>query len=222
MNKTVRLLWPVLPKFPKNSHRCFFDKADRDWDKAWQMGLTPWDLKGTVVPALKQTVEEKEIITPSNFHNVLIPGCGSGYECLYMKEKGFSSVTGLDLSSTAINRARQLAATKQSSVCFEVADFFTYQGNKPYDFIFDYLFFSALEPSIRHKWAKSMSNLLLPKRGILATLIFPLKEPNHSQDGPPFPVSLDDYKEQLHPAGFEIIQILQVCHLFSFEGEIIF
>jgi methyl halide transferase len=179
----------------------FFDKASRNWETAWQLNLTPWDLKGGVTPPLKEIFDK-----PPNFEisylskrRALVPGCGSGYDCAFLAELGFQSVTGLDISSTAIQIAQEnTKSLNLSHLQFEVADFFHYQPSEPFDFIFDYLFFAALDPPCRLSWAKSMTQLLRPSTGLLVTLIFPLKQlKDDANTGPPYPVLLTDYQQYL-------------------------
>jgi SAM-dependent methyltransferase len=201
----------------------FFEQANKDWDNVWKLGLTPWDLKGTVAPALKQLVEELHIIKPEIHKNILVPGCGSGYECFYLQEKGFKNVIGLDLSATAIENATKQLKNKSltSKVSFEVADFFTYEPSevnpKKFAFIFDYLFFAALDHDLRNKWAKSMKRLLCNQPAVstspalLGTLIFPLRRENEDpSQGPPFPVTLADYEKVLNPEGLVVERIIKV------------
>jgi hypothetical protein len=56
-----------------------------------------------------------------------------------------------------------------------------------------------------------MSTLLQPNRGKLLTLIFPIvpvldsnDNKTGSSEGPPYPVTLKDYKDVLEPYGFQI------------------
>ncbi len=92
--------------------------------------------------------------------SALVPGCGSGYDCLHLSKFGYSNVVGLDVSETAVKTAAQLMAEnpdytqeEKSKVKFQVADFFTiHQGQ--YDLIFDYLFFSAIDLKNREDWAR--------------------------------------------------------------------
>ena len=202
------------------SCRYFFDKANRNWETAWQMELTPWDLRGTVCPPLMEAVQKSKIPI-TNTRIALVPGCGTGYECIYLRKAGFAKVIGMDLSQTAIDRANQYLQAnepKMGSVQFEQGDFFTFSREK-YDFIFDYLFFAALDPPLREKWSDSMKRLIKPNgNGILATLIFPLRKSGENQlQGPPYPVALEDYQELLLPRGFELIEVDKVsllyCHL---------
>jgi SAM-dependent methyltransferase len=78
-----------------------------------------------------------------------------------------------------------------------------------YDFIYDYTFFCALDPKLRGNWAERMSTLLKPKTGRLLTLIFPFLEGVDTSGplrGPPFPVTVQDYKRVLEPLGFEAVE----------------
>lgn len=54
-----------------------------------------------------------------------------------------------------------------------------------FDFVYDYTFLCALEPSIRLDWANKMSEVIKPG-GVLLTLIFPILEGRVG--GPPFRV----------------------------------
>lgn len=196
-------------------HLSFFDAANRDWEKAWQMNLTPWDLKGTTCPALVEGVQQGKIIAKDM--RALIPGCGTGYECLYLKEAGFKQVTGLDLSQTAVDFAKKHATEKGiTNVDYEVADFFTYK-QETFDFVFDYLFFAALDPPMRQQWADSVARLVKPKSGVLATLIFPVFQANDdASKGPPYPVKVEDYEAVLLRHKFKLMEVNKVSEAFRF------
>jgi hypothetical protein len=80
---------------------------------------------------------------------------------------------------------------------------------KNFDFIFDYTFFCALPPELRSEWGKRMSTLLEPRSGKLLTLIFPIPPGNilpPTLEGPPFPVTIDDYKSVLEPHGLQMME----------------
>jgi hypothetical protein len=73
-----------------------------------------------------------------------------------------------------------------------------------FDFIYDYTFFSALPPSLREAWGKQMRQFLKPGTGgRLLTLIFPILPPpdDSIMKGPPYPVTVDDYRSVLQPHG---------------------
>lgn len=71
-----------------------------------------------------------------------------------------------------------------------------------FDFIFDYTFFVALPPTLRRDWGERTAQLLTPGTGRLLTFMFPLNDnPTSPTKGPPFPVSVDDYRNVLEPHG---------------------
>ena len=82
-----------------------------------------------------------------------------------------------------------------------------------FDFIYDYTFLCALEPSTRVAWANKMAELIRTG-GLLLTVIFPLNK--LEEGGPPFSVNLDMFKELLEPVGFECIELRllpsDMCH----------
>ena len=85
--------------------------------------------------------------------------------------------------------------------------------SQKFDFIYDYTFLCALDPSIRTAWAEKMARLLKPD-GELLTLIFPIRE--NSTSGPPFQVSLELFSDLLTPVGFECMRLEllppELCH----------
>jgi SAM-dependent methyltransferase len=117
---------------------------------------------------------------------VLVPGCGSGYD-LATLARDDRTVVGLDLSEKARRAFLESTATLPGTVLFEVADFFSYEPTQPFDFVWDYTFFCALDPDRREDWATAMERLIRPG-GLLATLLFPFEDPASDRDGPPWPV----------------------------------
>jgi hypothetical protein len=87
-----------------------------------------------------------------------------------------------------------------------------------FDFIFDYTFFCALPPTRRKEWGERTSQLLVPETGRLLTFIFPIlkqddtDEDDHTDEsdsnrlptGPPFPVTVKDYRRVLEPVGVQM------------------
>ena len=117
-------------------------------------------------------------------------------------------MVGLDLSATAVRAAEErlqgLAPELRpppGSASFVCGSFFDLPTDPAaqFDFVYDYTFLCALEPSVRGQWAQKMAELVAPG-GTLLTLIFPICE---KEGGPPFKVSLQLYRELLEPVGFE-------------------
>ncbi|XP_023518378.1 probable thiol methyltransferase 2 isoform X2 [Cucurbita pepo subsp. pepo] len=82
-------------------------------------------------------------------------------------------------------------------------DFFSWRPKELFDLIFDYTFFSAIEPAMRVAWGQQMQMLLKPN-GELITLMFPID--NHI-GGPPYKVSVSEYEDVLLPLGFKAVLI---------------
>ena len=153
-----------------------------DWQEAWRAGRTPWDA-GRSAPALIDLMDSERV--PSG--RVLVPGCGTGYD-LATLARADRQVVGIDVSEEA--RAAFVAAHQDlpGRVVYEVADFFSYDADDGFDFVWDYTFFCALDPDQRGAWAKTMARLIKPS-GILATLIFPYEDPISDREGPPWPIN---------------------------------
>ena len=118
----------------------------------------------------------------------------------------------------------------------------------PFTLAFDYTFFCALPPSRREEWARAYSRLLAEGSGILVTLIFPSVPPPGlgveelpleereafrasfgsaelvaaaaSAEGPPWPVSPEEYKHVLLSEGlFELVSCEPVPARLSHRGR---
>lgn len=132
------------------------------WDGAWQQRVTPWDA-GKPAPLVKHLLSSGSL--PSG--DVLVPGCGSGYDAFEFAKAG-RSVVGLDLSVTAQQQCRRLAETSpelapllDNKLTLKCHDFFTYT-HRPFGVIWDYTFMSALPPDMWPAWADNVKRLLHP------------------------------------------------------------
>ncbi len=103
-----------------------------------------------------------------------------------------------------------------NQVHFSTDNFFDLSSssdNEKFDFIYDYTFLCALDPSIRPLWANKMAELVKPS-GELLTIIYPIDD--KKEGGPPFRVNLDLYKELLESVGFECLELRmlpsELCH----------
>ena len=110
------------------SHRKRDSSRPEFWDVRYAAGETPWDFHG--VPAAL-----KAFLKTSQTGNVLIPGCGAGYEVRAFHEAGWK-VTAIDFSPVAVERARsQLGALAKRVV---QGDFFTHDfGSRHFDVIYE-------------------------------------------------------------------------------------
>ncbi|KAG7027674.1 putative thiol methyltransferase 2 [Cucurbita argyrosperma subsp. argyrosperma] len=121
------------------------------------------------------------------------------------KLEEFNSKHALYSYHISVQEAFQLSSSspKIRYFSFLKEDFFSWRPKELFDLIFDYTFFSAIEPAMRVAWGQQMQMLLKPN-GELITLMFPID--NHI-GGPPYKVSVSDYEDVLLPLGFKAVLI---------------
>jgi len=135
-----------------------------------------------------------------------------------------STVVGLDISPTSLDAAQALlesdgtvSSSQTTQVLLKHGDFFsdineweTWYSNhesrsegsfQTFDLIFDYTFFCAFPHNLRNPWGKRIAELLTPESGRLLTLIYPIVPDAPREEGPPYPVTVDDYRSVLEPHG---------------------
>lgn len=153
------------------------------WDKLWQDQVTPWD-RSQASPSLIELVRSgriSELLSQqqkTSSMNALIPGCGRGYDVIFLAQyfrDRQMNVTGLDISSTAVNAASRYISEQGSPEGAQVlqGDFFSPESIKQWSgnvqLIYDYTFLCALDPSRRPEWARTMAKFLV-SGGILIAL----------------------------------------------------
>ena len=176
--------------------------APVDWEDAWKKRVTPWD-EGQSPPALQRLPAEGRV--PSG--RIFVPGCGAGYDLATLADSD-REVIGLDVSSEARATFAESYKDLPGRVTYEVGDFFEYHPTHPFDFVWDYTFFCALDPGEREVWARIMSRLVKPN-GLLATLLFPYVDPIPADaSGPPWPVNTDLVRG-LIADGFELLEVTE-------------
>mmetsp|Transcript_20314 Transcript_20314/g.29163 ORF Transcript_20314/g.29163 Transcript_20314/m.29163 type:complete len:229 (+) Transcript_20314:73-759(+) len=191
------------------------------WEEMWQEGISPGDKFDIYepLPALKQMVKEGTVPTG----RALVPGCGRGYDVLLLATSDRVAI-GVDLSNTAIQAAKEYYQSvpddkkpPHESVVFKQASFFDLPEDPPnqFQFIYDYTFFCALDPSVRGDWAKKMAALVAPG-GELCTIMYPIGD---KEGGPPFKVTMEDYASLLEPLGFQHFQLEMLPPELSHEGR---
>jgi len=153
------------------------------WNNRWLNDNTGWDLRG-VSPPLRDyfsQLENKDI-------DILIPGCGNGYEAAWLLDNGFTHITLLDISEVLVQRLREKFDAPRLTLL--AADFFQHEGR--YDLIIEQTFFCALEPASRGNYIEQTHKLLRPG-GKLAGLLFD----RDFSGGPPYGGHKPEYKQLL-------------------------
>ena len=156
------------------------------WDERYVTNDTGWDL-GAIAPPLKAYVDQLK----DQDLQVLIPGCGKGYEAEYMHQQGFSNVHILDLSALPFEEFRRRVPDFPAGHLHH-GDFFRHVGE--YDLVLEQTFFCAIKPSLRPDYARKMHEILRPG-GKLVGLLFD-KVP---LEGPPYGGDVDEYLEYFQP-----------------------
>jgi hypothetical protein len=160
------------------------------WDERFREGFMPWDQAG--VPAAFQAFAARHDKRP-----VLIPGCGSAYEALWLVRAGWP-VRAIDFSANAVAAARAELGSHADLV--EQADFFSYAPPFVPEWIYERAFLCALPPARRAGYVERMAELLAPQ-GLLAGFFFLGATPK----GPPFGIERDELDALLAPR-FELIE----------------
>lgn len=132
---------------------------------------------GTASPELIRLVWEGQIKPGMK---VLEVGCGIGTESVFMAVRGMQ-VTGVDLSSSAVSLARQLAQFYGVEVNFQQGDALTLDfAAESFDVVCDQGVFHHLMDHERSVFANNLANVLKPQ-GLLALRCFSDKIPGGPQ-----------------------------------------
>ena len=148
------------------------------WDDAYQHNRAPWDI-GRPQPAIIRVADAGDLIEP-----VLDSGCGSGEHALLAATQGLS-VTGVDISRLAIERARAKARQRGLSAEFLIGDVLDLAGierlDPPFRTVIDTGCFHTFTDAERVRYAASLAEVLEPG-GVLHLLCFSEETPG--TDGP--------------------------------------
>ncbi|WP_234405801.1 methyltransferase domain-containing protein [Leeuwenhoekiella sp. MAR_2009_132] len=153
------------------------------WESRYVEQNTGWDIGYASDPlaAYFDQLTQKDL-------KILIPGAGFGHEAIYLYKQGFTNVTVLDFSASALQNLKTHLPDVPDSQFIE-GDFF--EHSETHDLVIEQTFFCALDPDLRSDYARHMSQLLKPSGKIVGLLFnFPLTE-----KGPPFGGSLSEYQK---------------------------
>jgi len=138
---TIHNFFAQSPDIPVNSK----------WDTLWNNSYTPWD-RGLASPALVELLVDKHfsLFPPGTSGKALVPGCGKGYDValfasLTNEDQKIEKAFGLDVSSKALEEARNVHQNVDGHVEFVLGDFFSETEDwavaGPYDVVYDYTVF---------------------------------------------------------------------------------
>jgi SAM-dependent methyltransferase len=132
------------------------DQPPRDFEASYSSDDAPWDIGRPQAEIV--ALAEAGLITGS----VLDIGCGTGENALYLAGRGHA-VFGLDGSPTAIERARQKAATRGLPVQFHPWDALQLgRLRKSFETVIDVGLFHVLADGERRRYAESLAEVTAP------------------------------------------------------------
>ncbi|TNE47896.1 MAG: methyltransferase domain-containing protein [Bacteroidetes bacterium] len=163
------------------------------WEIRWRSGQTGWDLGAPSPPLIRYA---DQVPVEERGQPVLIPGCGNGYEAVYLLQHGFTDITMVDIAPTAVERLKQrlqkAVPNWEEHLQVICGDFFALEG--VYSRILEQTFFCALDPVLRPDYARKIHELLVPG-GKLAGVLFD----KDFDGGPPFSGHAAEYRQLFKP-----------------------
>ena len=157
------------------------------WSERYRSQQIGWDAGGITTPlkAYFDQLENKDI-------EILIPGCGNGYEAEYLFNNGFRNVWVIDLAIEPLQNLKLRCPSFPENHLIQ-GDFFELE--KQFDLIVEQTFFCALPLTMRSDYAKKMYQLLKPNVKLMGLLFnCPL-----NLEFPPYGGSAAEYEEYFAP-----------------------
>jgi len=158
------------------------------WEEIYRNKNARWNMKSPT-PAFVDLLNEKKFKTNSK---IIILGSGYGYDALAAAKAGLF-VTAIDISKTAVDYAKKMAAEEQLKINFLIDDFFNLPENHTgyFDLVYDYVTLCAINPVRRDEYAKMITSIL-KCGGRLIALLFPVED---RPGGPPFGLNVNEITE---------------------------
>lgn len=179
----------------------------KEWDRIYRkypLEALPWEL-GRPRKVLVELVE-KGLIKKGKALDIC---CGAGTNALYLAEKGFQ-VTGIDISSKAIEYAKEKAKEENMKIQFQVEDFLNLPfEDAEFDFVFDMGCFHHVRVKDRGAFIRGVHRVL-KKEGSYLMVCFSHKNGpawNHFTRG------------QLIQLFSELFEVKNIEHMASVEGD---
>jgi SAM-dependent methyltransferase len=170
------------------------DSSDPDfWTVRYAAGRTPWDFGG-IPAALKSFLARSS--APGD---VLIPGCGAGYEVQAFHAAGYN-VTAIDFSRAALDQAGKVLGPLAEKVI--LGDFFTYDfEQRRFDLIYERTFLCSMPPSRWLDYANRMAELLTERGKLIGVFLYG----RQSSPGPPYPLT-DEQSQEIFQKKFRLVR----------------
>ena len=179
----------------------------KEWDEIYRkypLDSLGWEI-GRPRPLLVEFVE-KGLIKKGKTLDIC---CGAGTNTVYLAEKGFE-VTGIDISSKAIEYAKKKAQKANVKINFVMQNFVNLPfGSEEFDFVFDMGCFHHVEIEDRPKFIKGVHSVL-KKGGNYMLTCFSCK------NGPAWNHFT---RKQIIDLFSNYFEIAEIRHVSSIEGD---
>lgn len=139
-------------------------------DAPWDSGIVCSDLRDVVTRGVASTGRALEL------------GCGTGTNAVWLAQRGFA-VVAVDISPTAIARARERAAAVGVAVDFRVGDVLVAPPGDGFEFVFDRGVLHVMEGVQRSAFARTVRGALAPT-GLWMSMLGSADETS-DEPGPP-------------------------------------
>lgn len=168
----------------------------RDWEETYKSGDLPWDA-GYPSSELQRVLAEDRIAPAS----ALELGCGTGTNAVWLAQQGFQ-VTAVDISATALQRARERASAAGATVRFVQADVGKAPAlGGPFSFFFDRGCYHCVREQNLAGYLQTLEkNLSARALGLILT-----GNARAPRTGPPV-VAEEEIRRELSPL-FEIVRV---------------
>ena len=178
------------------------------FDRAYRDAATPWDIGGPQ-PAVRRLVAFGAVKG-----DVLDPGTGPGHHAIHFAAHGYRA-TGIDISETAIQRARRNADAAGVAVNFAVADAKTLDGyHSRFDTVVDTAFYNTFagDDDTQHGYLRALHRATRP-----GARLYLIEAADYNINGffmPP-KMSADDFRRALPAAGWQISYLGPTSYLVN-------
>jgi Thiopurine S-methyltransferase (TPMT) len=163
------------------------------WTSRYESGKTPWDFHG--VPLAVKTFLASASCAPCN---ILVPGCGSGYEVKAFQDAGLN-VTAIDFAPVAVDRTQRLAGSTGATIL--LGDFFTHDFPlRHFDIVYERTFLCSLPPSRWQSYSERMAALLKTNGRLIGIFLY-----GNESEPPPYPLTTSIARE-LFVENFQLIR----------------
>jgi SAM-dependent methyltransferase len=173
-----------------------------DWDLRYQQADTPWD-NGNPSVHLKSFLSEGKV-KPCR---ALELGCGTGTNAIFLAQLGYE-VTAVDLSPTALERAREKARQAKVKVNFLEADVTALPDlGGPFPFVFDRGTYHVVRSINLAGFQKMLTEMVAPS-GFYLVLAGNANTDVYLDKGPPT-VRAGDLSFELESDCFDLLELKQ-------------